>query len=330
MKRKPSPSGLTIDTEGSVFGFVPPVSPIRNVTKKVRPSLSLLSGLNGPPLTIDTSFRPPTHVPTKTIKELIDDFKNNIDNQKVKKITDDVYRNAYNHQKSVLDIIESLKNEKPKTTHRSKKIDIYPNPRYNMYVYKRGNSAYKVYNYERSSVADFAILREIIWQKYAYSISQTCKMKVPKIQKYGHAENKYDNEQFNEQFPYPCFFLIQMKWIDMPTLKNSKPKKDCESLATRVNNIQTCMETNGLHHNDYHHENILLGENGEIGVIDFGRSNYESDVLVNKNTYRCDEDGTLKTNRTGGRKTRKKTNKKENKQEIKRKQTRDKKKTNKR
>ena len=315
MKRKLSPSGLTIDTGNSenVFRFVPTASPIRNVTKKARPSL--LSGLN-----IDTSFRPPTSVPTKTIKELIDDFKNNIDNQEVKNITDDVYKNAYNHQKSVLDIIESLKNEKPKTTHRRKKFDIYPNPRYNMYVYKRGNSAYKVYNYERSSVADFAILREIIWQKYAHSISQTCKMKVPKIQKYGYAENKYDNEHF----PYSCFFLIQMEWIDMPTLKNSKPKKDCESLATRVNNIQTCMETNGLYHNDYHYENILLGENGEIGVIDFGRSNYESDVLVNRNIYHCDKDGELKTNRIGGRKTRKKTNKKR-KQEIKRKQTKNKK-----
>lgn len=309
MKRKLSPSGLTIDTGNSenVFGFVPTASPIRNVTKKARPSL--LSGLN-----IDTSVRSPTPVPTKTVKELIDDFKNNIDKQEVKNITNDVYRNAYNSQESVLDIIMTFVNETPNTTHQRKRFDIYPNPRYNMYVYKRDNSAYKVYNYERSSVADFAILREIIWQKYAHSISQTCEMKVPKIQKYGYAENKYDNEHF----PYSCFFLIQMEWIDMPTLKKSKPKKDCESLAIRVNDIQTCMKTNGLYHNDYHYENILLGENGEIGVIDFGRSNYASDVLVNRNIYHCDKDGKLKTDRTGGRKTRKQTREK-------RKQTRDKK-----
>jgi len=260
---------------------------------QVRPSFGLT-------LDIHSAHNIPI-VDEKTVQERMNEYIRELNNPnpKIIEIARDIMNYAYSYKKLHNAKIRRIRDSVFPfvSSHRYKKFDIYPNPKYNMYVYKIRNSAYKIYNYEKSSAADFLILREILWQKYAYSISRNCEMKIPKIKDYGYVQNNKPDDQF----PYSCIFLIEMEWMNIPTLDSQrstiKETGTCEDTAKRLNNVQTCMETNGFYHNDFHHQNVLLGEDGEIGVIDFGRSDVRPVNFENQDKYRCDKDGNLKTKR---------------------------------
>lgn len=257
----------------------------------------------------------------KDLRELIDNFKTlNHDKPELLNIANDVYQSEYNNQKKTSEVIHYATTEcgHPIAVHKYKQFDIVPHPRYSMFVYKDRikNTAIKIYNYECKPEADFAIIQEIVWQKYAEFISHDCQMKTPKILQYGCGKN----ENKSEDFIYDCFFFIEMEWMDMPTLDKqygniNGNQERCNSVAERINSVQQCMENRGLYHNDFHHQNVLLDfdktdENKiDVGVIDYGRSGSVPYSFENLNMYRCDKKHRLKTLRTvsskGGKPSRK-------------------------
>ena len=60
-----------------------------------------------------------------------------------------------------------------------------------------------------------------------------------------------------------------MEYIDAPTLRKTKK---VETLKEKTDLVNDCLKTNNLFHNDYHIENILVGDNDKISVIDYGRA----------------------------------------------------------
>jgi hypothetical protein len=248
------------------------------------------------------------------LAELISDFKTlNHDKEELLEVANSVYQSEYNNQESVYEFIRNTIETcgKPIAVHQRKQFDILPHPRYSMFVYKdrNKNTAIKIYNYECTPEADFAILQEIVWQKYAERISNICQMKTPTIIQYGRCKN----EKLSENFMYNCFFFIEMEWMDMPTLDkqydniNGNAEK-CNSVADRINGVQQCMEDKGLYHNDFHHQNVLLDFNGtnrnniNVGVLDYGRSGSVPYGFENLNIYKCDKEHRLKTRRTASSK----------------------------
>ncbi len=249
------------------------------------------------------------------LNTLIENFKTfNNDKEELLEVANDVYTSNYDNQDSVSKFIRNTikKCGEPIAVHHRRQFDIEPNPKYSAFVYKdtQKNRAIKIYNYDCSDVADFAILQEIVWQKYAERISDICQMKIPAIIRYGRCTNKKLSKRFNRD----CLFFIEMEWMNMPTLEtqysniNGNAEK-CNSVAERINGVQQCMEDKGLYHNDFHHQNVLLDFNGtdrnniNVGVIDYGKSNMMPDKFENLDIYHCDKKHRLKTMRNGNSKS---------------------------
>ena len=83
---------------------------------------------------------------------------------------------------------------------------------------------------------------------------------------------------FLDNYTYDCIWLILMNKMNYKTLAEGVKdidldnKETCDNLSKKINNVRSCMEYNGLFHNDYHSENILIDTENDnrIGIIDFG------------------------------------------------------------
>lgn len=105
------------------------------------------------------------------------------------------------------------------------------------------------------------IVREITMQKYAYELQDKCDFSVPKIYEYGKILPDVPGAN--------VLYYIIMEYIDAPTLRKTDRTGE---LKGKTESINECLKRNNLFHNDYHIENILVGENDKISVIDYGRA----------------------------------------------------------
>lgn len=125
-------------------------------------------------------------------------------------------------------------------------------------IYKKNNKNQIMKVIEGSSQIEPNIIREITMQKYAYNLRDTCDFDVPQIYKYGKIL----------QPPNVLYYII-MEYIDAPTLSKTNKAKTLKEKTELVND---CLKRNKLFHNDYHIENILVGKNDKLSVIDYGRA----------------------------------------------------------
>ena len=105
------------------------------------------------------------------------------------------------------------------------------------------------------------IVREITMQKHAYNLQDKCVFSVPEIYEYGKILPETPGAN--------VLYYIIMEYIDAPTLRRSNKVVE---LKEKTELLDDCLKTNSLFHNDYHNENILVGNNDKISVIDYGRS----------------------------------------------------------
>jgi len=77
-------------------------------------------------------------------------------------------------------------------------------------------------------------------------------------------------------------FYIRMEDVDaLPVTKLNELYNDaelldkCIDIEKEVDRIDTCLQKYNLHHNDLHTDNVMIGKNGEIIIIDFGESSHD-------------------------------------------------------
>jgi hypothetical protein len=131
-----------------------------------------------------------------------------------------------------------------------------------------------------------------------------CNFKVPEIISYGRLAltNPYEHneilksEKYKIYGPYNCFWFIEMERLQYDTLNESlkyvnlNNQEICDALSEKLIELDTCLKKNNFHHNDYHGDNVFYNpNNGEIGLIDYGISNFEGILGTNTSVnYTCD------------------------------------------
>ena len=126
-------------------------------------------------------------------------------------------------------------------------------------IYKKNEENVIMKVIEGSQHIEPNIMREITMQKYAYNLQDKCIFSVPIIYEYGKI--------LPETPEANVLYYIIMEYIDAPTLRRSNKVVELKEKTELLND---CLKTNNLFHNDYHNENILVGKNDKISVIDYG------------------------------------------------------------
>ena len=129
------------------------------------------------------------------------------------------------------------------------------------YIYKKNEENKIMKVIEGSENIEPNIVREITMQKHAYNLQDKCVFSVPEIYEYGKILPETPGAN--------VLYYIIMEYIDAPTLKKTNK---AVKLKEKTKKPDDCLKTNSLFHNDYHIENILVGNNDKISVIDYGRS----------------------------------------------------------
>jgi hypothetical protein len=229
------------------------------------------------------------------------DVHNLIDNYltgQVNSIAKEIASNMIEKQ----DIFENIINTyKLIATNEIKKFDINEpyNPKYKTYVYTNGKQIAKIINYECGNLAEYMIIKEIAFQQYASELTNICDFDTPMILDYGKANST--NNRFD------CNIFIIMNKIVYDNLLNAVDRIDlnniniCDSISNKLNTVNKCLEDNGLYHNDYHANNVMLNMNSDgnfrVGLIDYGEasSNY---TTFKDWEYTCDKLRNIKRNKS--------------------------------
>jgi hypothetical protein len=230
----------------------------------------------------------------KTIESMIEE---NIKSIKVKAIANsmaDKIRKDETPQNILinLDYLLKIQNLVPIVTHRGRAFNagMPRNPKYDTYVYNIDNiEILKIINCECGEIESYMIIKELAYQVYAKDLSATCDFETPTILNYGRItlENMKKNpkyKDFLDNYTYDCIWFIVMNKLNYKPLSKGvedidlDDKAKCNNLSEKINKVRTCMETNGLFHNDYHSENILIDteNDNKIGIIDFGLADSEN------------------------------------------------------
>lgn len=225
-----------------------------------------------------------------------------------------------------LDFLLNIQNSVPIVNHRGRVFNtgMARNPKYDTYVYSINNNTQilKIINCDCDAIVSYMIIKELAYQEYAKELSNTCNFETPTILNYGriilnanmHKNPKYTD--FLDDYTYDCIWFIVMNKMNYKPLSKGvadidlDDKATCDNLSKKINNVRTCMENNGLFHNDYHSENILIDteNDNKIGIIDFGLADTENADQVgivdfgfeNSNDFGSSKDtGKMDTNEFG-------------------------------
>ena len=214
-----------------------------------------------------------------------------------------------------LDYLLKIKTLKPIAFHKGRVFDagIPRNPKYDTYVYDIDNTQIlKIINCNCGAMESYMIIKELAYQKYAKNLSNTCNFETPNILDYGRiklSENMRKNKlyhDFLDNYTYDCIWIILMNKMTYKTLAEGVSKIDvnnreiCNNVSNKINTVRRCMEDNGLFHNDFHEENVLIDtENGnKIGIIDFGLADTEQSDFTKNWEYTCNKLIDIKRNRS--------------------------------
>ena len=229
--------------------------------------------------------------------------------RKIKK--DETSENNLNY----LDYLLKIKTLKPIAFHKGRVFDagMPKNPKYDTYVYDIDNTQIlKIINCNCGAMESYMIIKELAYQTYAKNLSNTCNFETPNILDYGRiklSENMRKNKlyhDFLDNYTYDCIWIILMNKMTYKTLAEGVSKIDvnnreiCNNVSNKINTVRRCMEDNGLFHNDFHEENVLIDtENGnKIGIIDFGLADTEQSDFTKNWEYTCNKLIDIKRNRS--------------------------------
>lgn len=144
------------------------------------------------------------------------------------------------------------------------------------------------------------ILSEVYYHKKFNNFEGTCKFKAPKLIAYGYVNNANDKIDLSNSF----MFYIKMERIDalqVSKLTGDNASTKCNVTRSKLAAINECLEENHLYHNDLHADNVMLNEEGEIVIIDFGEATDKLTKFVNFDKF-CSK---FEPTKNGGRKSRK-------------------------
>jgi hypothetical protein len=214
------------------------------------------------------------------------------------------------NKKYLLDIIK----QQPHSSHAARAFITPQNPTVygDNYIYVKNTYVVKVINYQDNPEAEFDIVNEIAMQLYANTVKHDCDVNVPNIVNYGKVCLS-DTEIMQHSFNHNCFFYFTMNKIDdMPLDEFAKTVSPeiCEPIINKANAANKCLIEHGLYHNDYHAQNVLADEQGDITILDFGNATDHITDFDDKNILN------IKCGNKGGRKTRGKKYKRKSKRRI--------------
>ena len=174
--------------------------------------------------------------------------------QKIKDIYSAVKKEFSNRKRKIYDVYNDFKDNSYIISQHNRENE-------KSLIYKK-NEENKIMKVIEGSVhIEPNIMREITMQKYAYELQDKCVFSVPEIYEYGKI--------LSERPEANVLYYIIMEYIDAPTLRKTDRTGE---LKGKTESINSCLKMNNLFHNDYHIENILVGENDKISVIDYGRA----------------------------------------------------------
>ncbi len=230
------------------------------------------------------------------VPELIDQFLQN----PVRNIAKDITSNMIQKQ----EIFENILNTyKLIATNDIKNFDINEpnNPKYKTYVYANQQQIAKIINYQCGSLAEYMIIKELAFQQYASELTRICDFETPLILDYGIAKAS------PKKYRFDCIIFIIMDKMLYDNLLHAVDKIDlnderkCNNVANKLNEVNKCLEDNGLYHNDYHSNNVMLNVNSDgtfkVGLIDYGEAS--NDYTSFKDwEYTCNKLRDIKRNKT--------------------------------
>lgn len=246
---------------------------------------------------------------TMSVKDIINE---KIFNPTIKSIFLAVAKNCsiFANKTYLLNIIK----QKPYSSHAARAFITPQNPTVygDNYIYVNNTYVVKVINYQDNPEAEFDIINEIAMQLYANTLKHTCDINVPNIVNYGKVCLS-DTEKIHNSFNHNCFFYFTMNKIDDMSLdkfaKTVSPDI-CEPVVKKANEVNQCLIEHGLYHNDYHAQNVLADEQGDITILDFGNATDHITDFDDKNTLN------IKCGNKGGRKSRGKKYKRKTKRRL--------------
>jgi tRNA A-37 threonylcarbamoyl transferase component Bud32 len=147
----------------------------------------------------------------------------------------------------------------------------------------------KLYNYDCNTIIESKIILEIVFQKYAKELNESCGFYSPNVIRYGKI--KLTQEKMTEMnFDRKCLFYIVMENMQGVSIKQLLKEYAlfavyCKQIKKRIKEIVECLIKNHLYHNDLNGGNLFVLnpadlENAQIGMIDFGEASISASDAV--------------------------------------------------
>lgn len=191
-----------------------------------------------------------------------------------------------NTQENIKFVSDIMRVNKPLVLHRNRQFETceFPAVYYNSSVYVDSQTKIvKIVEYKNNfACADFDLVKEVATQKYVYDIiAPKCAFRTPRILRFGKVDLHSSSGNYN------CVFFIVMEKVVDPMLKTYLETASAEE-RIRVNDklteIKKCLSDNNIYHNDIHEENVMVGTDGSITIIDWGRGSTEFDYTKLKDS----------------------------------------------
>jgi len=139
------------------------------------------------------------------------------------------------------------------------------------------------------------IFKEIYLQQKAKQIAkEKCRVNIPSIIEFGKfsesstSEGSTSEGSTSEGYTsegYTTHFYIIMQFIEGVS---PVTLTDCESLKTKVEAIDKCLQDEGVYHNDLNKGNVIFQSDKSIAFIDFGEATEVVDRFDN-NIFKCNK-----------------------------------------
>jgi hypothetical protein len=156
-------------------------------------------------------------------------------------------------------------------------------------IIEHDGGIYKIFLYDCGNIPTSILITELAMQEYSSFIAPRCAYQSPELLQYGKyvlSDDELNSLRHNNALyrgespdaPFRCLFYFKMTKLNYPTLHEilGKEKFNNESerkmLSSKITDVIGCMETNQLYHNDLNTSNILVNDNNDIGIIDYGQS----------------------------------------------------------
>lgn len=138
-------------------------------------------------------------------------------------------------------------------------------------IYLGQPAVVKVYKYLPEFIFSKSLIEEqfeteIVFQIYAESLNMEYNFVSPKIYSFGII-----NEIGIDDLTEINYAFIIMEYIDGISLKNIDFRPD---VCKQIYNIDENLKKNLLNHNDIKDRNIIITENNDIAILDYGESSY--------------------------------------------------------